>query len=225
MNFVFEGRPSDSPFVESVWYTESHEAGSFISQAEVNWGMVLSRYEGKTRLTVRGPETKATPAESPAGAEFIGITFKLGTFMPNLPLKTIMDRSDLTLPDASSQSFWLNSSTWQFPTFENADTFVERLVREGLIAREPVVEAAMQGHVNDMSLRTVQYRFLHATGLTQATVRQIQRAQQAVALLRQGTSILDTVFEAGYFDQAHLTRSLKRFTGQTPTQIMGVKQG
>ncbi len=26
--------------------------------------------------------------------------------------------------------------------------------------------------------------------------------------------------DAGYFDQAHLTRSLKHFTGQTPVQIV-----
>jgi AraC-like DNA-binding protein len=33
-------------------------------------------------------------------------------------------------------------------------------------------------------------------------------------------SILDTVYQAGYFDQAHLTRSLRRFIGQTPAQLM-----
>jgi AraC-like DNA-binding protein len=38
-------------------------------------------------------------------------------------------------------------------------------------------------------------------------------------LLQQGVSILDTVYEVGYADQAHMTRSLKRLIGQTPTQI------
>jgi AraC-like DNA-binding protein len=33
-------------------------------------------------------------------------------------------------------------------------------------------------------------------------------------------SILDTLHQAGYFDQPHLTRSLKYFIGQTPAQIM-----
>jgi methylphosphotriester-DNA--protein-cysteine methyltransferase len=37
--------------------------------------------------------------------------------------------------------------------------------------------------------------------------------------LKQGVSILDTVHEAGYFDQAHLTRSLKYLIGQTPAKI------
>jgi hypothetical protein len=35
-----------------------------------------------------------------------------------------------------------------------------------------------------------------------------------------GASILDTVHEAGYFDQAHLTRSLGVLIGETPASIM-----
>jgi len=85
--------------------------------------------------------------------------------------------------------------------------------------RDPVVEAAMQGHTPDMSIRSVQYRFVQATGLTHKTIQQIERARFAVSLLEQGTPISDTSFELGYFDQAHLTNSLKRFIGRTPAQI------
>ena len=224
MSFFFETRPSDAPFVESIWRTESEQEIDFLSQANLPWQMVLSRYQGKTVFTVRGPETQVSKAASPAGAEFIGITFKLGTFMPHLPLKTIMDRADLRLPEAANQSFWLNSSTWQFPTFENVDTFINQLVQEEILMHDPMVSAALQGHNPYLSPRSVQYRFLRATGLTQNTIRQIERAKQAEALLEQGTSILDTMHMLGYFDQAHLTRSLKRFIGQTPSQIATVKQ-
>jgi AraC-like DNA-binding protein len=71
-----------------------------------------------------------------------------------------------------------------------------------------------------MSLRTVQRRFLRATGLTQASLYQIERARQATRLLKQGLSILDVVDLAGYADQPHLTRSLKRFIGLTPAQLI-----
>jgi methylphosphotriester-DNA--protein-cysteine methyltransferase len=37
--------------------------------------------------------------------------------------------------------------------------------------------------------------------------------------LQQGASIPDTIIQAGYFDQPHLTHALKRFIGQTPVQI------
>jgi AraC-like DNA-binding protein len=225
MTFLFEDRPSDSAFVETIWRAQSERAGSFISIAATHWEMVVTRYRGKTSFTVRGPETKATPLPYQwIGAEWLGIRFKLGTFLPYLPLRKLLDRRDANLPQASSQSFWLQGSAWEFPSFENADTFVERLVREGLLVRDPVVEAVLRGHPQALSPRALQYRFLCATGLTNKAIQQIQRARQAKALLEQGASILDTVYEAGYFDQSHLTNSLKRFLGQTPAQIARVRQ-
>jgi hypothetical protein len=202
-----------------VWHTHSERAGTFTSVAVSNWEMVITTFNGKTMITARGPETKASEADFPADAEFFGISFKLGTFMPHLPLKTLLDRQDATLPEASSNSFWLHSSTWELPTFENADVFVNRLTRQGILVRDPVVEAAIQGHTPDMSIRSLQYRFLQATGLTHKTFQQIECARSAVSLLEQGTPILDTAFELGYFDQSHLTNSLKRFIGKTPAQI------
>jgi AraC-like DNA-binding protein len=224
MDLSLTGRSSDSPFVESIWHTRSERPGSFISAAAIHCGLVVTRYQDRTTVTIRGPETKPTLAHYPADVEFFGIVFKLGAYMPHMPANMIMDRRDLTLPEATGESFWLHGSSWELPTFENADTFIARLVREGLLVSEPIVDAVLQGHRQELSLRSIQYRFLHATGLTQGAVYQIRRARRAVALLEQGNSILDTVHEAGYFDQAHLTRSLKRFMGQTPAQIARIKQ-
>ena len=219
MEFVFDTRPADSPFVEMVWRTHSERAGTFTSVAVSNWEMVITTFGGKTMITARGPETKASQADFPADAEFFGIIFKLGTFMPHLPLKTLLDRQDATLPEASSNSFWLCGSAWELPSFENSDVFVERLIRQGILVRDPVVEAAMQGHTPDMSIRSLQYRFLQATGLTHKTIQQIERARSAVSLLERGMAISDAASEPGYFDQAHLSNSLKRFIGRTPAQI------
>jgi hypothetical protein len=133
MIFTFEERPSDSSFVESIWRVQSERVGDFLSVATSHWEMVVSRYEGNTYMTVRGPETKVTPLHvSLVGAEWLGVRFKLGTLMPHLPASNLVDR-DVNLPNASSRSFWLNSSAWQFPDYENADTFVDRLVRDGLL--------------------------------------------------------------------------------------------
>jgi AraC-like DNA-binding protein len=219
VDLTSEERPSDSPFVEHVWRSQSDQPGAFISMAEIHCGIVLTKFQGKSILTVRGPETRATPAYVPADAEFIGITFKAGVFMPTLPANRVMDRNDVNLPEASSQSFWLQGSAWQFPEYENADTFVDWLARDGLLVHDPVVDAAIEGQPIGMSLRTVQRRFLQATGLTQGAFHQIERARYATRLLKKGVSILDTVYEAGYFDQPHLTRALKHYIGLTPAQI------
>ena len=219
MELVFDERSANPSFVDMVWRTHSERAGTFISVAASNWEMVVAPFNGKTTITARGPETKASQADYPADAEFFGIVFKLGSFMPHLPLKTLRDRQDATLPEASSNAFWLHGSAWELPTFENADVFVDRLIRQGIVVRDPVVEAAIQGHTPDVSIRSLQYRFLRATGLTHKAIQQMERARSAVSLLEQGTPILDTAFELGYFDQAHLTNSLKRFVGKTPAQI------
>lgn len=219
MIFTFEDRPSDSPFVERIWRAHSVRAGSFISIAASQWELVVTRYNGTTMLTVRGPETKATPHHCAADGEWLGIRFKVGTVMPHLPASTLVDGA-VNLPDAGSRSFWLHRSAWQFPDYEHADTFVDRLVRAGLLVREPVVQAALHDHLNDLSVRTAQRHFLRTTGLTHRAVRQIERARYATTLLQHGRSILDVVYEAGYFDQPHLTRSLKYYIGQTPAQIL-----
>ena len=82
--FAFEGRSSRSPFVEQTWQTQSEPEESFISVAASHWEMVVTRQRGAARLTVRGPETKATTVPIPEDAEFFGIQFSLGTFMPGL---------------------------------------------------------------------------------------------------------------------------------------------
>jgi AraC-like DNA-binding protein len=216
-----EQRASDSPFVQMVWHVRSTAPASFMSVAATNWEMVITRYQGTTSFTVRGPETTATLAEMPADAEFFGIIFKLGTYMPQLPVSQLVNGA-VFLPEAASRSFWLHGSAWHVPNYENADTFVEMMARQGMVTREPVVEAALAGQLTDLSLRSVQRRFLNATGMTHGTVVQIERARRAVALLDQGVTILDTVDLAGYADQPHLTRSLRRYFGTTPSQLPNI---
>jgi AraC-like DNA-binding protein len=216
---TFADRPSDSPFIERVWRSHSDRAGVFHSIATCHWVMVVTRQEGKVYLTVRGPETKATLADCPAQGEWFGVLFKLGTFMPLMRSRDLRDRNDVTLPNATSRSFWLNGSAWEFPTFENMETFVNQLVRNGLIRSDRTVEGAICGELQNVTTRTEQRRVLQITGLTRGAIHQIERARRATYLLRQGALILDVVHEAGYYDQAHLTRSLQRFIGQSPARI------
>ncbi len=218
-NCRFEESLSDSPFVESIWQTQLESLDPFIFPAVSQWGLVVTKLNGKTILTVRGPGTKATLAHCPGDAEFFGIIFKQGVFMPHLPPGALRDRTVVVLPEATSTSFWLNGSAWQYPTYENVETFVDRVVHDGMLVRDEIVDAVLQNQFIDVSLRSIQRRFKHATGLTHSIILQMERARFAKVLLQQGTSIMDTMDQAGYYDQSHLTRSLKRFIGRTPAQI------
>ncbi|MEZ4657771.1 MAG: helix-turn-helix domain-containing protein [Caldilineaceae bacterium] len=215
----FDSRPSDSPYVETIWRSQSDHAGEFLSVAACNLEMVITQVDGAIHLTMRGPETQSSPAHCPANGEWLGLVFKLGTYMPHLPTRKLVDH-EINLAGAGDHSFWLHGAAWEFPTYENVDTFIGKMVRTGLLAHEQVVDSALQNQSTDLSLRSVQRRFLHATGLTQGQVSQIERARLAAGLLKQGIPIPDVVDLGGYADQPHLTRSLKRFIGQTPAQLL-----
>jgi len=214
----YEERESDSPFIHTISTVRAERDGFAIIPADGHLYLYVRKQNGQTSFTVGGPITTAMSVPQVAGTEWLGVRLKLGLFMPNLPATKLVD-TETMLPDASSKTFWLNGRSWQYPDYENVETFIDWLVRDEVLVHEPIVDAVLKDHPQDMSLRSLQRRFLRATGVTHSYVRQIQRAQQAVTLLQQGVSILDTVYEAGYFDQPHLTRSLKQLMGQTPAQI------
>jgi hypothetical protein len=218
--FVIEDRLSDSPFVERVWTAASVRTGRFLSVAAETSEIVVTRLHGQTFITIRGPESKVTTADCPAEGDWVGIRFKAGAFFPAFLPETVRDRRDANLPSATKHSFWLGGSAWEYPTFENADTFVARLVKKGILVRDRAVDAIVRGEPQVLSLRSAQRRFVRATGLTHATYRKIRRARFATNLLLEGVPILDVVDLAGYCDQPHLTRSLKALIGQTPTETM-----
>jgi AraC-like DNA-binding protein len=211
-------RLSDSPYIDAVAQGCTTGNGSVIRPAETNWHMVLLKAQGKIQLLMTGPLTTSGVVEWEEGGELLWLRFKLGVYMPHLPLRNVVDMEQ-PLPGASSQRFWLKSSAWQFPDYENVETFVERLVKEEILVIDPVVSAVKQNVPQYVAPRTLRHHFLRATGLTQNQVFQIERAQSAAMMLKQGVSILDTAYELGYFDQPHLTRALKQWIGYTPAQL------
>jgi AraC-like DNA-binding protein len=217
--FVFEEQAAGLPPIEKIWRTRSEPVERFISVAESHLEIVVTSQDGKAYLTVLGPQSRATTAPIPQDAEFFGIQLRRGVYLPNLPTWQLVDDA-ITLPDATSRTVWLDGSAWELPTYDNADVFVNRLARAGLLEWDPVVEAALEGRVEHLSLRSVQRRVLQATGLTLSGIRQIDRALEAAELLDLGVPIAEAVELTGYADQAHLTRSLKRYVGQTPGQIV-----
>ena len=223
--FAFDTRPSTSSLLAMTWttHTEPDPDAEFLSNAVSNWEMVVTRQWGDGWVTLRGPETKASPAGIPAEAEFLGVVFAHGTFMPQLDMRRLVD-SSVTFPLVSDEAFWFDGEAWEVPRAHNADVFVERLVRAGLLVHDPVAAAAVQDDdaVDGLSTRSVERRVARATGLTRGTIRQIARAEQAVELLGAGVAALEVVRRLEFADQPHLTRSLKRFVGLTPSQIAPV---
>jgi hypothetical protein len=201
MTFIAEGRLSDSPYVDSIWQGSAAADHTLMCPADGRWNLCFTKSNVK-------------------GVNWLVIKFKLGVFLPGISDIKYLDNSAL-LPDAACQSFWLQSSTWQVPNFENADTFVDWLVRADAVQWNPLVSATLQDQPLIVSERTLRHHFRQTTGLTQSHICQIERARDAMSLLQHDVAILDVVDQLGYANEPHLTRSMKRFMGYTPTQVMG----
>jgi AraC-like DNA-binding protein len=212
-------RPSDSPFIERVWSCRSESCGPFLAVASTHWEFVISRVAGQTTFTLHGPETQPREVVCPADGEWFAIRFKAGTYLPGLPVPRLVNGNDVTLPGAFRGRFRLEGFTFESPSFDNAEVFVEHLVRRGLLTRNERVVAALAGDDAAMHTRTTQRHFLHATGMSHSALKQIDRARHATLLLREGLPPSDVAYEAGYFDQAHLTRSLRKLIGVTPGAV------
>lgn len=218
MGLEVEHRPSDSPYIARVWrgYTDGVER--MTSVAVATWELVVWTHRGLVHAAVRGPETAVSMADAPADSESFGISFSYGTSMPHLPPSRLVDRQ-LDAPTVTENAFVLRGEEWELPNFENAEDFVARLVRAGVLVHDPVVEEAIKGGTATVSMRSVQRRVVAATGLTQSMIRQIDRARQAAILLGEGATPADVAHRLGYYDQPHLARSLTRFIGRTATQL------
>jgi hypothetical protein len=219
-----EHRPSDSPYIHRVWRSHASGVARMTSIATSNWELVFWRHEGRLGAAVRGPETTVSSADVGDGAESWGITFAHGSSMPHLPPARLVD-SALESPHATATTFLLRGEEWLVPDFDSAEQFVGRLVREGLLVRDPLVDEVVAGGMPDVGTRSVQRRVAAATGLTQGGIRQIERARQAAVLLGEGRTPLEVVDRLGYYDQPHLARSLQRYIGRTATELRRPRPG
>jgi hypothetical protein len=215
-----EDRASDSPYVHRVWRSRASGVARMTSVATSTWELVFWEHEGSMHAAVRGAETAPSSVEVPDGSESFGITFAHGTSLMHLLPARLVD-SAIEAPHVTAATFEFAGDEWSLPDYENAEAFVARLVRAGLVKRDPLVDEVVAGGLPDVGSRSVQRRIAASTGLTHGSIRQIERARQAALLLGEGVEPLDVVNRLDYFDHPHLARSLQRFIGRSATELRG----
>ena len=213
-------RPSNSQFVERVWTSHSESGGPFLAVASSHWEFVVSRVAGRMTVSLHGPETRSREAFCPPDGQWFAIRFKAGTFMPGLPVSKLLNGNDVHLPEPFRGRVKIDGDTFEIPGGDDAEAFVDRLVRRGKLVRSAAVSAALAGDDSALNTRTEQRHFLQATGMSHAALKQIERARRATMLLLEGQPPAEVAATAGYFDQAHLTRCLRRLIGLTPGGVM-----
>jgi AraC-like DNA-binding protein len=218
MGLLFGTRSSDSPWIDSVWTCRSEQVTAMTSVATETWGLVFWDQAGRRHAAITGPESRCGYAPVPDGADFVGIQFAVGTSLRAIATTALVN-GGLVLPDVTRGRFWLDGARWETPGPDDAEAFVERLIRHGVVVRDPLVVEALRGDRPTVTDRTLERRFRAATGLTRGAVQQIGRARTAAKRLASGESADSVVGELGYYDEPHLARALRRYVGRTARQL------
>ena len=213
-------RDSDSPYLRAVTLYESDGFVSDLATPDESWDLVMMKRDGRVSVLLTGQTTKAVPLNFSPGDEFLTLSFRANAFLRGRAAEQLLDRGTL-LPMFTSRAFRLDADSLEVPTFENADALAERLAKLGLLETDDLVEGVLTGRPPAASLRSVQRHFQRTTGMSFHAFYQIRRAYDAAARLRQGAAAVDAALDAGYADQAHMIRSLKRTLGRTPRQLLG----
>ena len=100
------------------------------------------------------------------------------------------------------------------------------LVRARLTrAPDALARAAATGADPNLSERHLRRRFADAVGYGPKTLQRILRFQRFLALAQPRTDLARLAFEAGYADQAHLTRECTRLAGLPPAALLASGAG
>jgi AraC-like DNA-binding protein len=212
-------RGSDSALVERITSVTYETATTEWMTPDGCWDLVVMQKQDRTLILQTGLISGPVKIENAEGDSYLAISFKPGVFVPNLPGSEMVNRG-VVHPLATRGSFHMQNETLEVPTFENAEGLVDRLARRGVLATDELVETAAAGQPRAISPRSMQRHFLAALGMTPKQFSQIRRACTAVDLLREGVAPIQVAIDAGYSDQAHLTRSLKAIMGKTPGELV-----
>ncbi|HET9411789.1 MAG TPA: helix-turn-helix domain-containing protein [Candidatus Saccharimonadales bacterium] len=213
---TLEENTPDSPLVFMSWRATAHKPGVHKALAMQYWTFLFALVDGKKFVTLHRPHTKAVFLDYKKGV-YWGVLLQAHVFMPKL-IKNNVPAKGVELP-VEGDYFFLGGHKLCIPDYEHTDSFAEELQRKGIVTVDALVAKALNGQAY-MSPRTIQRRMLYVAGITQRELHMIRKARHAYSLLQDGVPIADAAAQAGYVDQAHLTKSLKLLAGQTPAQIL-----
>ncbi len=189
---------------------------------------------------VAGPDTRPAPAVMPAGTILVGVRFRPGRGGPalGLPLTELRDqRVDLAdvlpglarqLPGDLSPGGALGRlirETARLASEGPPDALVSRAARLLAASRDRTDELARDLGVSERQFRR---RCLHAVGYGPKTLHRVLRFRRFLSRVDAADGPMDLsriAFEAGYADQAHLTRESVCLAGLPPAALARARRG
>jgi AraC-like DNA-binding protein len=185
------------------------------------------------RLRVAGPATGPVTSTVPAGATVVGVRFRIGAAGAalGLPASELLDtiapleqvwgaeaaRIEERVAQAPTSALRLTALANELRTRADAAT-PDPLVRA--VATSPHAPVHRLASTLGITERQLRRRFAAAVGYGPKTMQRILRFQRFLALAAGRGDLAQLAFEAGYADQAHLTRESRRLAGRTPAGLL-----
>lgn len=189
---------------------------------------------GAGRVFVAGPDTTATYNPIPAGEIVHGIRFRTGRahrFL-GIPADELRDQR-VDLADLwSGKGRLLTEQLLDAPRRRvsavaarladrppDPDREIDAAVRQLVADRARVADLHAEVGLSERQLRR---RFTAVVGYGPATFLRVVRLQRArhLALANPGAGLAQLAYDAGYADQAHMSRELKNLTGMTAGSLL-----
>lgn len=176
-----------------------------------------------------GPMSERSQVINPPGTRLLGIRFRPGAFNSfyKFPLHEIRDKivefSDRgILAMACSGKHVIKRIDRHFQQQPPSSTTLLSIMNclQQCNGQVSINELAQKYH---MSIRTLERLVKNSTGITVKKTAGIIRFQYALKQLKQHNvmgSLLDVAIEAGYYDEAHLSNEIKKYTGLPPSMLL-----
>lgn len=215
-------RESRSPHVELVWWAQIDDDADYVDAANEFWGLafgVLS--DGLPSATLIGPSVQPRLLRLVPGEVGWGVELAAHVFVRQVDKRRLLGQ----MRDLPTDGRWFELAGVRLPVpdLDGLEPLVEVLLRQGILAADEDVAAALAGQPVAFSQRSLHRHVTDATGLGPKKLEQLQRARDAYALLQDGWSLAAAANQVGFADQSHMTRAFTALAGRSPARILAAE--
>lgn len=237
---IFAPNPALHGSVEGYWASWANTADTTRLLPDGRVDVVLALGESARSAAIYG--SVSAPVEVPVkpGVSYVGIRFRPGmarhfikpamadtndavmedASLLRFPVQRAIDANTLQAVVAALDSALLRHEREAVPAASRVDRMVGLAVRTRGTATVGDLASAF-----DVSCRQVERDFQQALGMPPKAFLAIQRFLFARALLHRGTPPALAAVDAGYTDQSHMHRDMRKLSGQTPARCLRADVG
>ncbi|MGW8483963.1 helix-turn-helix domain-containing protein [Microbacterium sp. NPDC055903] len=219
---MYEERRPDSPVVECLWQARAVKDERYLVAAVEYWDLWFARSAlGEMSAGMAGPTLGHRWIRSTVGEHSWGVQLRAHVSVPGVRKQLLLGGEEHLAVE--NGRVVIAGHDVPFPEFADLEVFVDRLLELDVLRSDDDVRRMLTGDEAGYSERHRQRRVRAVTGLTRKQIEQLSRARDAFELLLQGVAPSECAARCGFADQAHLTRSLSAFHGQTPAQVLSAR--